>query len=81
MADSCTRAADGLNTGSGIVQLASEPVDDGNLNLQSITDLIASCDDMLADTGVVTSEENIHDPGSNRVNLANSQTGSSSMSL
>ena len=74
-----TREAGGLGAGSGIAHLASEPGDKGNLDLQSIVDLIVSCDDMLAETGVVTGEEDMHHPGSNHVNLANSQTDSSSM--
>ena len=44
-------------------------------------DLIAFCGVLLADNGVVPGEENTHDSGSNRVNLANSQTGSDTVRL
>ena len=54
-----TREAGGPGARSGIVQLAPEPVGSGSLDLQSLTELLASCSGALADSDVHTSREDM----------------------
>ena len=61
-----TRAESGPSPGSGIVQLASEPVGSGGLDLQSLTDVLVSCSGALTDGEVRTGEEDMANNGSPR---------------